>query len=207
MKLQAAIDRVSLHDAIEIAKRLDGIVDIIELGTSIVKDYGLEALKVENFKLGSSKLLLDLKTIDEGKYEFVKGFETSADILTVMGSSALDTIKQTYNVTQAFNKDILIDLIETNDQKIDQMAEYKKAIFGLHHSKDSVDSYDAVASIEKFSKKHPNIKNIAVAGGIDIEQAGKIAKQGIADIIIVGGKIAGSSDPVKAAKEFMEVIR
>lgn len=207
MKLQAAIDRVSLEEAKKIAYELDGIVDIIELGTSIIKDYGLETLKAQNIKLENSELLLDLKTNDEGKYEFEKGFETSADILTVMGGSAIDTIEQTYAVSQAANKDILIDLIETNDDKIDKMSNCKNAIFGLHHSKDSAESFDAVASVAQFAQKHPNIQRIAVAGGIDKEQAKKIAQQGIATTIIVGGEIAGASDPVKAAKEFMEVIR
>ena len=44
MKLQVAIDRVSLAHAITLAKDLDGIADVIELGTSLVKDYGLIAL-------------------------------------------------------------------------------------------------------------------------------------------------------------------
>ncbi|MDN6161451.1 MAG: 3-hexulose-6-phosphate synthase, partial [Atopostipes sp.] len=60
MKLQAAIDRVSLEEAKKIAYELDGIVDIIELGTSIIKDYGLETLKAQNIKLENSELLLDL---------------------------------------------------------------------------------------------------------------------------------------------------
>lgn len=207
MKLQAAIDRVSLEEAKKIAHDLDGIVDIIEFGTSIIKDYGLETLKTQDIKLEKSKLLLDLKTNDEGKYEFEKGFETAADILTVMGGSSKDTIEQTYAVTQAVNKDILIDLIETTDDKIDQISDCKNAIFGLHHSKDSGKNFDAVASVAQFAQKHPDIKKIAVAGGINIDQAKKIAQQGIATTIIVGGQIAGASDPVKAAKEFMEVIQ
>ncbi|GEN48711.1 orotidine 5'-phosphate decarboxylase / HUMPS family protein [Ligilactobacillus pobuzihii] len=208
MKLQAAIDRVSLKQATQIAHQLDGIVDIIELGTSIIKDYGLETLKAQDFKLTKSELLLDLKTNDEGKYEFERGYQTSADILTVMGGSDESTIQQTYAVAQAKNKKMLIDLIETSDKKINQLTDYyQNAIFGLHHSKDSTEAYDAVASIEQFVKKHPTIKNIAVAGGIDLDQAQKIAQQGLANTIIVGGKIVGATDPVKAAQKFMEVIK
>ncbi|KAI3473769.1 hypothetical protein Pfo_030958 [Paulownia fortunei] len=94
MKLQVAIDRVSLTKAIQLSKQLDGLVDIVELGTSIVKDYGLEALKDRRFRLKQSELLVDLKTIDEGEYEFKKGFETSADILTVMGNASRGTLEQ-----------------------------------------------------------------------------------------------------------------
>ena len=207
MKLQVAIDRVPLDRAIEIARSLDGKVDIIELGTSIVKDYGLEALKQADFHLDNSDLLIDLKTIDEGKYEFNKGFETSADILTVMGSSSNGTLKQTYQIAQDVKKDIFIDLMEISDDKLNQMPALPDAIFGLHHSKDSVESFDAVDTIKQFHNEHSQISRLAVAGGIDIEQAKKIAEQGIADIIIVGGKITGTSDPVSAAQKFMEAIK
>ncbi|GAY72210.1 D-arabino-3-hexulose 6-phosphate formaldehyde-lyase [Lentilactobacillus kosonis] len=63
MKLQAAIDRVSLDRANEIAKGLDGIVDIVELGTSLVKDYGFEKLKTDFVGLQHSTLLLDGKLL------------------------------------------------------------------------------------------------------------------------------------------------
>nr|MDS0177279.1 orotidine 5'-phosphate decarboxylase [Oenococcus oeni] len=45
MKLQAAIDRRSLQETIELAKKLDPIVDIVEIGTSAIKDFGFAALK------------------------------------------------------------------------------------------------------------------------------------------------------------------
>ena len=41
MKLQAAIDRVSIEDARHFVDFLDGKADVIEIGTSLIKDYGL----------------------------------------------------------------------------------------------------------------------------------------------------------------------
>lgn len=48
MKLQIAIDRVTLSKAEEMAKIFAGKTDIIEMGTSLIKDYGLFALKKLN---------------------------------------------------------------------------------------------------------------------------------------------------------------
>ncbi|NSA02826.1 3-keto-L-gulonate-6-phosphate decarboxylase [Clostridium beijerinckii] len=45
MKLQVAIDRVSLEKAENLVKTFDGLADIIEIGTSLIKDYGLLKLK------------------------------------------------------------------------------------------------------------------------------------------------------------------
>ncbi len=50
------------------------------------------------------------------------------------------------------------------------------------------------------------MQHIAVAGGIDMEQAAGLAKQQIAETIIVGGKIVKTADPVAAAKQFMKEI-
>ena len=47
MKIQVAIDRVTLNKAIEIIESVKDSVDIIEIGTSLIKDYGLESLIVK----------------------------------------------------------------------------------------------------------------------------------------------------------------
>ncbi|GAB6093071.1 orotidine 5'-phosphate decarboxylase / HUMPS family protein [Furfurilactobacillus curtus] len=207
MKLQAAIDRVSLDQAVYLAHALDGVVDIVELGTSIPKDFGLKTLNERGVALTQSELLIDLKTIDEGVYEFTKGFELPADILTVMASASIDTIEQVYALSEKLGRQTFIDLLEVSDDQIARLTHLNHAIFGLHHSKDTGGNFDAVASVAQFHAAFPNVEHIAVAGGINVSQAAKLAEQGIVEIAIVGGKIAGADDPVAAAKEFMEVIK
>ena len=207
MKLQVAIDRVSLTKAIQLSKQLDGLVNIVELGTSIVKDYGLEALKDRRFRLKQSELLVDLKTIDEGEYEFKKGFETSADILTVMGNASRGTLEQTYKIAQERHKGIFIDLMEVDDQRINQISDFHEAIFGLHHARDSKNDFNAITQIKHFHAKFPNIKHLAVAGGINLEQARSITQQGIVEEIIVGNQITTSDNPIKMAEQFISVMR
>ena len=41
MRLQAAIDRVTVERAAEIIEQTHGYADIIEVGTSLIKDFGL----------------------------------------------------------------------------------------------------------------------------------------------------------------------
>ena len=104
MKLQIAVDRVTLSKAEEMAKIFAGKTDIIEIGTSLIKDYGLFALKKLNEYKKDSLLLADLKTCDEGAYEFKQGYEQGFDILTVMGSSSRETLEKCYEVSQSYEK-------------------------------------------------------------------------------------------------------
>ncbi len=206
MKLQVAIDRVSLEYAVEMAQKLDPVVDIVELGTSLVKDYGLLAIKESGLTLSHAQLLLDLKTIDEGPYEFDKGYRANGDILTVMGASAVDTITKVYEVTKKFKREMFIDLMQTDNAKVSQIATFGDAIYGIHHSKDSDDQFDAAQTTAQFHQDFPGIKRIAVAGGIDLEMAKRLSEQNIAESVIVGSAVMKADDPVATAKEFMEAI-
>lgn len=206
MKLQVAIDRIPLNEAVTIANQLDGIVDIIELGTSLVKDYGLLAIKDSDLELNHAQLLLDVKTIDEGVYEFEKGYDAHADILTVMGASSVDTLTKVAAVAEKRDRDMFIDLMEIPDQKMAQITQFDNAIYGIHHSKDAENQFDAAMTTEQFHRQYPSVKRIAVAGGIDLKTAQRLADQKIAESVIVGSGILKADDPIDAAKTFMEVL-
>lgn len=71
MKIQLALDRIDLERAKGIAKEAKDYIDIIEVGTSLIKDYGKKAVSFikKNFK--DKIILADVKTCDEGEYEFI----------------------------------------------------------------------------------------------------------------------------------------
>lgn len=206
MKLQTAIDRVSLEEACHLAKQLDGRTDIVEMGTSLVKDYGNVAIESLRRVLQKSELLVDSKTMDEGSYEFNQGFKFGADILTVMGAASYDTLQACYEVSQKQQKTMLIDLLEVSDKKIQQILDFPHAIYALHHSIDKKEKQNAVASVATFHQKFPQVKRLAIAGGIDLDQTTALAKQGLVEIVVVGSKITKASSPETAVKEFMKEI-
>lgn len=206
MKLQTAIDRVSLEDAVAMAKALNGKTDILEMGTSLIKDYGNLAIEQIRQVLTETELLADLKTIDEGAYEFRQGYLHGGDILTVMGAASYDTLKACYEVSQEKGKTMMIDLLEVDENKIEQILDFDEAIFCLHHSIDRKDTLDATGSVAAFHQRFPQVKRIAIAGGIDLQQAKELAAQGLTEIVIVGSKITKSSEPAKTVEMFMEAI-
>lgn len=207
MKIQVAIDRVDLARATVLAQSLDGIVERIELGTSLVKDYGLLALADIKGQVAQSDLIMDIKTIDEGAYEFAQGYAAHADSLTVMGTADVSTIETVYQLAQKKHKEVFIDLLNTSDEQIRALLPFTEAVFGLHHSHDNANQFDAADAVKAFHEAFPSIQHIAVAGGVTLEQVKKLAADGLAEVAIVGGKIVGQTDPIAAAKAFKEVSK
>lgn len=206
MKLQVAIDRVSLTTAVQLARKLDGIADIVEFGTSIIKDYGFYEIKAANVNLKHSLLLLDTKTNDEGQYEFEQGFKAGADILTVMGTAGPETLASVYEIAEQKNREVLIDLMGMSNNSILEIAKFPNAIYNLHNSHDAGKNVNLLNLVSDFRKKFPTIKNIAVAGSIDLEQAKKLAVQNEVQEVIVGSKIVQSNNPINEASKFKEII-
>ena len=208
MKLQTAIDRVTLSKAEEMVKIFAGKTDIIEIGTSLIKDYGLFALKQLNEYKKNSLLLADLKTCDEGAYEFQQGYEQSFDILTVMGSSSRETLEKCYEVSQSYKKYMLIDLLECSTEKIHEIADFKNAIYCLHTSVDKSGDHNIniIEEIQKFKQEFPQIQNICVAGGITLDICKEIKKENIQSVI-VGSAITKSENMLEEIAKFEEAIK
>ncbi len=200
MKIQLAVDRVPLEQAIEIIQEASPHFDIIEIGTSLFLDYGLEALRQIRPHV-KQQVLADFKTMDEAEYEFTQLFSNGADIATVMGGASLETIAICQEVAQKFNKDYMVDVMEVTDAKIKEIAKFEDAIICLHLPKDK--GSDIQTFIQDFVSKHQLDNRLAAAGGIQLEDLPYLKEAGI-EIAIVGSAITKSDDLKQTAALFME---
>lgn len=206
MKLQVALDRISLEQAEILTTQLAPYADIIELGTSLVKDYGNLAISTIKARCQNAVLLVDSKTIDEGAYEFHQGFKYGADLITVMGAASLSTLETCYAISEETQHTMVIDLLEVPTDKIAKISHFDHAIYALHHSVDRADPFDALATVSAFTKQFPMIKRLAIAGGIDLKTAKALQQQGIIEQVIVGSAITKAQDPIHACKKFKEAM-
>lgn len=206
MKLQVAIDRKSLAETTKLVQLLDGKADIIEFGTSLVKDFGMQSLQKISNKIKESQILYDIKTYDEGAYEFESGFNYGADYLTVIGSASEKTIVLCNDQTSN-KKKMMIDLTDVPAAQVAKIEGYSQAIYLIHHNNDSSTKQDLIQMVEQFHQNYPNIENLAVAGGIDLKAAQKLRQQELVDIIVVGGAITQAVAPLNELQKFIRVIK
>nr|WP_294495260.1 orotidine 5'-phosphate decarboxylase / HUMPS family protein [uncultured Mediterraneibacter sp.] len=207
MRLQIAIDRVSVERADEIMKLTAGYADIIEVGTSLIKDFGLEgSVRLLKEKYPDQCILADLKTCDEGEYEFKKAYECGSDIPTVMGFSSVSTLKACQKAAKASGKEYMIDLLEVPDEKLEILKkEFSDAIFCIHLPSDN-QGKGLEDLVRHMCAQLNGIEKIAVAGGVTLDTIGIMKNVGI-DIVIVGGAINRAENMTEAAKAFAGAVR
>ncbi len=93
MELQLALDLVDIPGAKKLVKEVEAYVDIVEIGTPVVINEGLRAVKEIKEAFPNLKVLADLKVMDAAGYEVMKASEAGADIVTILGVAEDMTIK------------------------------------------------------------------------------------------------------------------
>ncbi len=69
MELQLALDLVNISQAKEVVKEVEEHIDIVEIGTPVVINEGLCAVKEIKEAFPNLKVLADLKIMDAAGYE------------------------------------------------------------------------------------------------------------------------------------------
>lgn len=208
MKLQLALD-TELKKGLRIAKNVSDYVDIIEMGTPLIKREGARVVK--KFKKFRKPIMADLKTMDTGSLEAEIAFNAGADITTVLGASDIDTIKGAVKAARKYKKETLVDLINVQDKnKIKEIIKLKPDYICTHTGIDMQNRGEApfedLKKLKKMLKNSNNKKTkISVAGGICMDNIDKVIKEK-PDVIVVGGTITKADHPEDIAKQINNKI-
>ena len=68
MKLQLALDDISLPDAISLGDRLREYVDIMEIGTPFIIEHGMAPVREFKARFPGLEVFADTKIMDAGEY-------------------------------------------------------------------------------------------------------------------------------------------
>jgi 3-hexulose-6-phosphate synthase len=208
MKLQLALDLVNIPEAKELVKEVAEFVDVVEIGTPVVINEGLRAVKEIKEAFPNLEVLADLKIMDAAGYEVMKASEAGADIITILGAAEDMSIKGAVEEAKKLGKQILVDMIAVKDlagraKELDALGvDYICVHTGYDLQAVGQNSFEDLKTIKSVVK---NAKT-AVAGGIKLETLSEvIAVQ--PDLIIVGGGITGQEDIKATAAKMQEMIK
>ncbi|QHE62589.1 3-hexulose-6-phosphate synthase [Rossellomorea vietnamensis] len=208
MKLQLALDLVDIPGAIELVKEVEEYIDVVEIGTPVVINEGLKAVKEVKAAFPNLTVLADLKIMDAAGYEVSQASTAGADIITILGTAEDESIKGAVEEARKQGKQILVDMIAVKDvaaraKELDELgADYICVHTGYDLQAVGKNSFEDLHTIKSVVK---NAKT-AIAGGIKLETLPEVIKEQ-PDLIIVGGGITGKEDKRATAREMQELIQ
>ncbi|ALS26235.1 3-hexulose-6-phosphate synthase [Paenibacillus cisolokensis] len=208
MELQLALDLVNIPEAKELVKEVEEYVDIVEIGTPVIINEGLRAVKEIKEAFPHLKVLADLKVMDAAGYEVMKASEAGADIVTILGVAEDMTIKGAVEEARKQQKKILVDMIAVKDiegraKELDALGvDYICVHTGYDLQAVGKNSFEDLATIKRVVKH----AKTAVAGGIKLETLPEVIKAQ-PDLVIVGGGITGQEDKKAVAAEMHRLIK
>jgi len=208
LELQLALDLVNIPEAKALVKEVEAYIDVVEIGTPVVINEGLHAVRAIKDAFPNLKVLADLKVMDAGGYEVMKAVEAGADIVTVLGVAEDSTIRGAVEEAAKTNKKILVDMIsvkniEERAKELDALGvDYICVHSGYDTQAEGKNSFEELTAIKRVVK---NAKT-AIAGGIKLSTLPEViaAKP---DLIIVGGGITGHEDIKAAASQMQQLIK
>jgi 3-hexulose-6-phosphate synthase len=206
MKLQVAMDLLTVEDALELAGKVAEHVDIIELGTPLIKAAGLSAVTAVKAAHPDKIVFADMKTMDAGELEAGIAFKAGADLVSVLGSADDSTIAGAVKAARAHDKGIVVDLIGVAD-KVSRAREARAlgAKFVEFHAgldEQAQPGYDLNGLLSAGEEARVPF---SVAGGVNIGTIAAVQQAG-AEVAVAGGAIYAAADPALAAKELKAAI-
>jgi 3-hexulose-6-phosphate synthase len=201
VKLQVAMDVPSLADALTLARQVADYVDILELGTPLIKNAGLAAVAAIKAAHPDKLVFADLKTADAGELEADLAFAQGADLVTVMGALDDDTIKGAVDAGHNAGKKVVADMIGVVNNRVQRIQEVSKL---------GVDFVEIHAGLDEQARPGYSIETLladgraagvpfSIAGGVSVDTIASVKEAG-ADVAVAGGSIYNSDDPAAAAK-------
>ncbi len=199
MQLQFAMDTLSTASALELAAAAAPYVDILELGTPLIKSEGLAAITAIKQAHPDKTVFADLKTMDAGELEADIAFRAGADLVTVLGVAGDSTIAGAVKAARAHGKGVVVDLIGVSDKaaRARQVVALGAAFVEMHAGLDeqAEDGYSLEALLHAGSESEVPF---SVAGGVNAESVSAVEASG-ARVAVAGSAIYSAPDVAAAA--------
>jgi len=206
MKLQVAMDVLTTEDALALAGKVAAHVDILELGTPLIKSAGLSAITAVKNAHPDKVVFADLKTMDAGELEANIAFDAGADLVSVLGSAGDSTIAGAVKSATSRGKGVVVDLIGVADKvtRAREVSELGAAFVEMHAGLDeqAEPGYSLQTLLDSGSEAGVAF---SVAGGVNVSTIAAVQQAG-AVVAVAGGSIYSAEDPAASAAALRAAI-
>ncbi|MEV6655054.1 3-hexulose-6-phosphate synthase [Streptomyces sp. NPDC051219] len=206
MKLQVAMDVLTVEDALSLARQVSPYVDILELGTPLIKSEGLRAISAVKAQYPDKTVFADLKTADAGELEADMAFKAGADLVTVLGTAGNSTIAGAVKAARAHNKGVVVDLIGVPDKaaRAREVRELGVEFVEMHAGLDeqAEEGFTFKTLLDQGAEARVPF---SVAGGVKADSIKAVQRAG-AVVAVAGSSIYSADDPAAAAKALRAAI-
>jgi len=205
MELQIALDRIPLDHACEVTAAVAAHADWIEVGTSLVKRYGVTGIAAVVAAAAGTPVLADLKTADDAAYEFALAYDAGAASATVLGLAADVTLDTAVRVADERGREVVVDLMELSPTRCAALAARLPGpvVLAAHVGKDAQAS--GARPVDLLGPWAQG-RRLALAGGLTATDMPALADR--PDVrVIVGSAVTKSDDPLAAVQELRAATR
>ncbi|KQO64424.1 3-hexulose-6-phosphate synthase [Curtobacterium sp. Leaf261] len=207
MQLQVAMDVLTTDDALALAGKVAPHVDIIELGTPLIKAAGLSAVTAIKEAHPDKTVFADLKTMDAGELEADIAFSAGADLVTVLGVAGDSTIAGAVAAAKKHGKGVVADLIGVSDKaaRAKEVVALGVTFVEMHAGLDE-QAEDGFTFDTLLDDGRASGVPFSVAGGVSAATIVSVQDAG-ATVAVAGGAIYSADDPAAAAAELRAAIK
>jgi len=205
-ELQIALDRLPLDTAVRLAGDVAATCDWLEVGTSLIKRYGMKAVEAISAAVSGPRILADLKSVDDVSYEFSMAYAAGASSATVVALAGEVAIDRAVATAREAGRECMVDLMGLHaDRRTALMdrVEDDTVIFAAHVGKDA---QSRRVALDDCLGDWAWTRRVAIAGGLDIASISAIPCYPRMRII-VGSAVTGVANPVVAAHAIYEHCR
>lgn len=198
IRLQLALDDPA---DLDIVGRLAPLLDIVEVGTPLLKRNGIGAIRDVRSICDDIPILADTKTVDGARAEAEAVFDAGASLMTVLASADQATLATSVAVARSYGATVVFDTLL--DPRINQapMLELQEHPLVLLHSPADRRGVgdDAAGLVPLIPEWKRSGFLIAVAGGINRSNIAAI-RSARPDLIIVGQSVTRALNPIEELK-------
>ncbi|MFV0429767.1 MAG: orotidine 5'-phosphate decarboxylase / HUMPS family protein [Arachnia sp.] len=195
MLLQLALDA---PEHLALVPRLARWVDIIEVGTPLLKRFGLSAITTVRELAGEAVILADTKTADGGALEAEMVLGAGATWMTVLAQASPATREVACQVAARWGATVVFDTILDDSFDAGQLEPLRTGDglwLAVHSPTDLRQAGGGDEThIERVHHRHQEGLRVSLAGGISrssIDAVGRVRP----DIVVVGSAITTAPDP------------